>query len=143
MNVILYGDKDVNSLIETLENKLKLFNSDFNIKKTLKNELLKIAKKDLRLRFVKNKKFHIWIEDATEAGVDYYIEKYSNCKSPNFLQYYNKFLNRLYYCKNNLLDYSITLTEEELAINQYNWLENQLKEFIKSSISHYKLLQQW
>lgn len=45
MNIILYGNNDVNSLIIKLENQLVLFSDDLNIKLMVKTELLKIIKR--------------------------------------------------------------------------------------------------
>ena len=146
MNIILYGKNDVISLIETLENQLVLFSDDLNIKLMVKTELLKIIKKELRLRFVKNKKFHIWIEDTTEQTLDSYLKKYSeDFKSPNFIKNYKRFLDKLKYCQNNLLNYSVTIFQDEIEFvsNPHHWLETQLKELIQSHIHHFKLLQNW
>lgn len=146
MNIILYGNNDVVSLITNLENQLVLFSDDLNIKLMIKTELLKIIKKELRMRFFKDKKFHIWIEDTTEQSLDSYLKKYyEDYKSPNFIQNYKLFLNKLNYCKNNLLNYSVTIFQDEIEIvrNPHNWLETQLKELIQSYIHHFKLLQKW
>ena len=103
MKIILYGNNDVISLITKLENQLVLFSDGLDIKLMVKIELLQIIKKELRLRFVKNNKFHIWIEDTTEQIVDSYLKKYSeDIKSPNYIKNYKLFLNKLNYCKNNL-----------------------------------------
>ncbi|MCA9496563.1 MAG: hypothetical protein KC589_06470 [Nanoarchaeota archaeon] len=146
MNIILYGNNDVNSLIIKLENQLVLFSDDLNIKLMVKTELLKIIKKELRLRFFKNKKFHIWIEDTTEQTLDSYLKKYSeDFKSPSFIKNYKRFLDKLNYCQNNLLNYSVTIFEDEIEIvnDPHHWLETQLKELIQAYIRHFKLLQKW
>ena len=146
MNIILYGNNDVNSLIIKLENQLVLFSDDLNIKLMVKTELLKIIKKELRLRFVKNNKFHIWIEDTTEQTLDSYLKKYSeDFKSPSFIKNYKRFLDKLNYCQNNLLNYSVTIFEDEIEIvnDPHHWLETQLKELIQAYIRHFKLLQKW
>lgn len=146
MNIILYGNNDIISLIIELENQLVLFSDDLNIQLMVRTELLKIIKKELRLRFFKNKKFHIWIEDMTEQTVDSYLKKYSeDFKFPIFIKNYILFLNKLNYCKDNLLNSSVTIFENEIEIvrNPHHWLETQLKELIQSCISHFKLLQKW
>ena len=146
MNIILYGNNDVVSLITKLENQLVLFSDDLNIKLMVKTELLKIIKKELRLRFVKNNKFHIWIEDTTEQTLDSYLKKYSeDFKSPSFIKNYKRFLDKLNYCQNNLLNYSVTIFEDEIEIvnDPHHWLETQLKELIQAYIRHFKLLQKW
>lgn len=88
----------------------------------------------MRLRFFKNKKFHIRIEDTTEQTLDSYLKKYSeDFKSPSFIKNYKRFLDKLNYCQNNLLNYSVTIFEDEIEIvnDPHHWLETQLKELIE------------
>lgn len=146
MNIILYGTNDVNNLIETLERSFSIFYDGLNIKEIIKNQLMKECSNQLHLRFFKNKKFKLWIENTKEKTIDSYLkDNLENYVMPNFIKTFRLLLNKLYYCKNNFMNYSVTLSENEIDMisNPEHWLEIRLKKFVSDEVKYFHIRNNW
>lgn len=146
MNIILYGNNDVISLIGTLESSFSLFYDGLNIREIIKNQLMKECSNQLHLRFFKNKKFKLWIENTKEKTIDSYLkDNFEDCVMPKFIQKFRLLLNKLYYCKNNSINYSVTLSENEIdmIVNPEHWLEIQLKKFVSDEVKYFHIRNNW
>ena len=146
MNIILYGTNDVNNLIETLERSFSIFYDGLNIKEIIKNQLMKECSNQLHLRFLKNKKFKLWIENTKEKTIDSYLkDNLENYVMPNFIKTFRLLLNKLYYCKNNFMNYSVTLSENEIDMisNPEHWLEIRLKKFVSDEVKYFHNRNNW
>ncbi|MCA9496512.1 MAG: hypothetical protein KC589_06205 [Nanoarchaeota archaeon] len=146
MNIILYGTNDVNSLIETLERSFSLFYDDLDIRKIIKNQLMKECSNQLHLRFFKNKKFNLWIENTKETTIDSYLkDNLEYYVMPNFIKTFRLLLNKLYYCKNNLMNFSVTLSENEIDMisDSKHWLETKLKKFVVDEVRYFHIRYNW
>lgn len=146
MNIILYGTNDVISLIGTLERSFSIFYDGLNIKEIIKNQLMKECSNQLHLRFFKNKKFKLWIENTKEKTIDSYLkDNLEDYVMPDFIQKFRFLLNKLYYCKNSLINYSVTLSENEIDMisNPEHWLEIRLKKFVSDEVKYFHIRNNW